>query len=80
MRLEKGVDRVVWGLDSRQRDHLTVLCLVERDISRDKGPDGLHPGGHKADSEVPGDLHRSCTGSGDPLRWGSCGVPTGVVL
>lgn len=66
MRSEKGVDRLVRGLDSWPRGDLTVLGLVERDISRDKGPAGLHPGGHKADSEEAGDPYRTCTGSGHP--------------
>lgn len=51
---------------SGMRDDLSFLGLERMDIHRDKGHDGVSPGGHKGGSEGSGALDRSQTGSGHP--------------
>lgn len=56
----------MWIRLSGTRDGRRVLGLGGMDIRRDKGRDGLSPGGHEADSEESGDVDKSWAGSGDP--------------
>lgn len=51
VRSERGLGSVMWGLDSQGREKPESPGSGRMDISRDKGHDGLCPGGHKADNE-----------------------------